>query len=96
MKTILASIYTDLYSADPYLDRFDKSIIDSIESATIHRVDRDTRKVINEYDEEWFTLHDINWVLNRKHLSMKWVDNISKIDSENIKTLDMIKDNMFF
>ena len=60
MKTILASIYTDLYSADPYLDTFDKSIIDSIESATTHRVDRDTRKVINEYDKEWFTLHDIN------------------------------------
>lgn len=60
MKTILASIYTDLYSADPYLDRFDKSIIDSIESATIHRVDRETRKVIDEYDKEWFTLHDIN------------------------------------
>jgi DNA-directed RNA polymerase len=60
MKTILASIYTDLYSADPYLDRFDKSIIDSIESATVHRVNRETRKVINEYGEEWFTLHDIN------------------------------------
>ena len=40
MKTILASIYTDLYSADPYLDRFDNSIFDSIESATIHRIDR--------------------------------------------------------
>ena len=29
-KTILASVYTDLYSSDPYLHKFNKSILDNI------------------------------------------------------------------
>lgn len=84
LKTILASIYTDLYSSDPYLDKFEKSIIDSVESATDHRIDRETRKVRDGEGTVWFTLHDIDWVLNRKHLSKKSINKIDKIDSENI------------
>lgn len=34
LKTILASFYTDLYSSDPYLHKFDKSIFDNIKNNT--------------------------------------------------------------
>jgi hypothetical protein len=32
LKTMLASVYTDIYSSDPHLYKFDKNILDLIEN----------------------------------------------------------------
>lgn len=80
LKTILAVVYTDLYSSDPYLHKFDKSILDSIEVNTDLKVDRLGRKVTLQ-DGNDYSIHDLDWVLNKKQLSSKF---IKKIDSQNI------------
>lgn len=43
LKTILPSVYTNLYSSDPYLQKFYKNILDNIESNTHNRLDRKAR-----------------------------------------------------
>jgi len=40
LKTILASVYTDLYSSDPYLYKFDKFILESIENNSDNKLNR--------------------------------------------------------
>ena len=79
LKTILASVYTDLYSSDPYLYKFDKFILDSIENNTDIKLDRKNR-IVN-YQKNKYTIHDIEWVLNKKQLSSLA---IRKIDSQHI------------
>ena len=79
LKTILASVYTDLYSSDPYLYKFDKSILDNIENNTNHKLDRVNRTL--ELPNGKYIIHDVEWVLNKKHLSSLTV---RKIDSQNI------------
>lgn len=58
LKTMLAAVYTDLYSSEPYLYKFDMFVLDNIEQNTDFKVDRVKRKI---YDPEGkvFTLHDI-------------------------------------
>lgn len=58
LKTILASVYADLYSSDPYLYKFDESILNSIEANTDLKLDRDNRKVTLQ-DGTDYTIHDI-------------------------------------
>lgn len=58
LKTILASVYADLYSSDPYLYKFDKSILDSIEANTDLKLDRINRKVTLQ-DGTDYIIHDI-------------------------------------
>lgn len=79
LKTILASVYTDLYSSDPYLYKFDKSILDSIEDSTDHYLDRENRIVY--LPKSQYVIHDVDWVLNKKHLS---TGAVRKIDSQHI------------
>lgn len=79
LKTILASVYTDLYSRDPYLCKFDQSIFDSIEANTNYKLDRLNRTV--DLPNSRYTIHDIEWVLNKKQLSYKI---IKKIDCQHI------------
>lgn len=79
LKTILASVYTDLYSSDPYIYKFDKFILDSIENNTDIKLDPVNRIVY--YQNNKYTIHDVEWVLNKKHLSSLA---IKKIDSQNI------------
>lgn len=80
LKTILASVYTDLYSSDPYLYKFDKSILDSIENNTDAKLDRENRTVQLPSTKS-YTIHDLEWVLNKRILSPK---TIRKRDSQNI------------
>ncbi len=79
LKTILASVYTDLYSRDPYLCKFDQSIFDSIEASTNYKLDRVNRTV--DLTNGKYTIHDIEWVLNKKQLSSKI---IKRIDCQHI------------
>lgn len=76
LKTILAFVYTDLYSSDPYLYKFDKSILDSIENNTHNILDREKRTLKLT---KLYTIHDMDWILNKKILST-----INKIDSQYI------------
>lgn len=81
LKTILASVYTDLYSREPYLYQFDKSILDSIAVNTDAKWKFDRANRTIQLNEGEYTIHDVDWVLNKKHLSSLA---IKKIDSSNI------------
>lgn len=79
LKTILASVYTELYSNEPYLYKFDKSILDLIENNTDLTLDREKR--ILYLTKGKYTIHSVDWVLNKVKLSPK---EIRKIDSQHI------------
>lgn len=59
LKTILASVYTDLYTTEPYLYKFDRDIFEYISSKTDYIVDLKERSVsipnIGKY-----LIHDID------------------------------------
>jgi len=57
LKTILASVYTDIYSSEPYLYNFDKDILDNIEKKTNYKLDRKNRTL--EFLNTTYTIHDI-------------------------------------
>jgi DNA-directed RNA polymerase len=57
LKTILASVYTDLYSSNQYLIKFDKNILDYIENNTSYKLDREKRIVYLLKDE--YVIHDV-------------------------------------
>jgi DNA-directed RNA polymerase len=82
LKTMLASIYMDMYSNDPYLDIFDKSVIDSIEK-TGKLIDREKRivEIISNGETKIYELHDIEWVKNK---NVKNKRDIKRIDSQFI------------
>jgi len=77
LKTILAFVYTELYSSKPYLIKFDNYIFENIENNTSYKVNRENRTV-EVSDNTIFKIHDIKWVLNEKQVSNK---EIRKIDS---------------
>jgi DNA-directed RNA polymerase len=58
LKTILASVYTDIYSSEPYLYNFDKDILDNIEKKTNYKLDRKNRTL--EFLNTTYTIHDID------------------------------------
>lgn len=74
LKTILASVYTDLYSSEPYLLKYDKQVLDSIESSTDYVVDRINKTV--KAGSDIHKLHDLEWVFNRKIMSSKIIKEI--------------------
>lgn len=80
LKTILASVYTEIYSKEPYLLKLDENIWHFIESDTDFKVDKENRTVYLSNNEP-FILHDINLVINKKHVSKKL---IKQINSQNI------------
>jgi len=80
LKTILASVYTELYSSKPYLIKFDNYIFENIENNTSYPVDRINRTV-EVSDSTKYKIHDIKWVLNEKQVSNKEIRNI---DSQHI------------
>lgn len=45
LKVLLASVYIDIYSDNTYLDKFDKCILDNIESSINNGLDRENRTV---------------------------------------------------
>ncbi len=45
LKTLLASVYIDIYSNNIYLDRFDKCILDNIENSTHDILNKEERIV---------------------------------------------------
>jgi DNA-directed RNA polymerase len=59
LKTMLASIYTDLYTNDQYLCKFDENIFTYIANNTSYKVDKKSRK-IELPDGSIFVVHDIN------------------------------------
>nr|YP_009543520.1 DNA-dependent RNA polymerase [Coniothyrium glycines]AYU74410.1 DNA-dependent RNA polymerase [Coniothyrium glycines] len=80
LKTVLASVYTELYSDESYLIKFDTHILDAIENNTDYKLDRVNRK-IELPDGSTILIHDVNWVINKKLVSSKM---ITKIDSQYI------------
>ena len=64
---MLASVYSDIYSSNPYLYKFDKNISDLIENNTNYRLDREKRTL--EMDNHTYHIHDIVWVMIKKHVS---------------------------
>ncbi len=58
LKTILASVYTELYSSKPYLIKFDNYIFENIENNTSYPVDRINRTV-EVSDSTKYKIHDI-------------------------------------
>lgn len=79
LKTILASVYTDIYSSDQYLIKFDNNILDYIENNTNYELDRKNR--ILYLPKTKYVIHDVEWVLNNKEVSSK---DIKRIDSQHI------------
>jgi DNA-directed RNA polymerase len=55
-KTMLASVYTDIYSSDQYLVKFDKYILDYIENTTNFVIDRDKIIFIDNVE---YKIHDV-------------------------------------
>jgi len=85
LKTLLASVYMDIYSKDSYLDKFNNSIWNQIEQSGIE-YDRKNRTIKLELSDEenktkTYTIHDIEWVKSNKNVS-KYI--INKIDSQHI------------
>ena len=82
LKSMLASVYMDIYSKDPYLDKFDKNILDYLEQVG-KIVDKEKRLV--EYslkgEIKQYELHDIQWVQNKKDVNKR---NIKRIDEQFI------------
>ncbi len=74
LKTLLASVYTNLYSSDPYLYKFDKHILDNIEQSTNYKLNRSNRTL--ELPDSTYILHDVNWVTNKKKLSNKNIERV--------------------
>lgn len=78
LKVLLASVYTELYSDNHYLDRFDKSILnlieENVESSDFNRSNRNV-KIKNKT----FYIHDIEWVKDDTHFNKKL---IKQIDSQ--------------
>lgn len=82
LKTLLASVYTDLYSNDHYLIKFDQDLFDTINKSTDYKVDYKNRTI--ELDSGNYVIHDIEWVLNKKIVNKK---SIKKIDQYNVEKL---------
>lgn len=57
LKTILASVYIGLYSSDPYLHKFDKYILDTIEANTDNKLNCEERTF--EFPKEKYIINDI-------------------------------------
>lgn len=75
----MASVYTELYSGEPYLYKFDKSVLDLIENNTDLKLDREKRTV--QLAKSKYTIHSVDWVLNKVKLLPSQV---KKIDSQHI------------
>ena len=80
LKTMLASVYTDLYSEDHYLYKFDRDIFTTLISNTDYKVDIAKRSILLPSGTTYI-IHDIEWVLNKKSVTNKI---INKIDSQHI------------
>ena len=80
LKTLLASVYTDIYSENHYLHKFDKDLFKKIKENRGYKVDIKERKV--EFpDGNNYILHDIEWVINNKNVNKT---RINKIDNQFI------------
>lgn len=82
LKTLLASVYMDLYSNDPYLDEFDKNILNLIEKSgkTIDKEKRTVEITING-DVKQYELHSIEWVKNKEKVNNHI---LKRIDAQHI------------
>jgi len=58
LKTMLASVYTELYSNEPYLKRFDECVLNGIKYSTNYTFDSKTRKLY--LDKQEYIIHDID------------------------------------
>ena len=67
LKTILTSVYTEIYVSDSYLDKFDKNIVDYIYNSG-KNINKDTRivEIIVKDKVQQYELHNIEWVQNKK------------------------------
>lgn len=59
LKTILASVYTELYTNDPYLIKFDNSVLTNIEDNTDYYLDR-IKRTVQLDDKCTYKIHDID------------------------------------
>jgi DNA-directed RNA polymerase len=60
LKTLLASVYTDMYSSKPYLLKFDENILNTLEVMSDAELIREERKVIMPDGKSSYLLHDID------------------------------------
>lgn len=83
LKTMLASVYMDIYSHDHYLGEFDRKILKYIELQTGNVIDRNTRLLeINiKGRTTQYELHNIKWVTNEIDVKNSI---IKRIDSQHI------------
>lgn len=81
LKVLLAFVYTDIYSNDPYLYKFDNFVLDHIENNIKDVLDRENRTVILPNRKTKYLIHDLDWVLNKKKLSTR---ELRKIDYKYI------------
>ena len=81
LKTLLVSVYIQLYSDEPYLHTFDKFILDYIENnlPSNGNLDRYTRKVTLESGQVK-TISDVTWVLNNQPIEKTKLPHIASQD----------------
>lgn len=79
LKALLASVYTDLYSNDHYLIKFDMDLFEIIKKSTDYKVDYNNRTI--ELPNGNYIIHEIDWVLNKKTVNK---NSIKKIDAQNL------------
>jgi DNA-directed RNA polymerase len=60
LKVLLASVYTDIYSNDPYLYKFDNYVLDHIENNIKDVLDRKNRTVILPNSKTKYVIHDLD------------------------------------
>lgn len=66
LMTILKSVYTKLYSSEPYLRKFDEGILNTISANYNHEVKIDSKNRKITYNSKTYKLHDLDWVFNKK------------------------------
>lgn len=79
LKTLLTSVYMEIYSETSYLEIFDKNLIAFIYETNKEVINKETREVT--IGDKTYKLHDIEWVVNRKKVNQAL---IKKIDAQYI------------
>lgn len=79
LKTILVSVYTDLYSTDQYLKKFYNSILTTIENVSRHKLNRTERTIYLPNQNKFYHLHYTDWVINKKDM---YIEVIEAIDTQ--------------
>lgn len=74
----LRSVYTKIYSEEPYLRTFDEKVIKDIQSSYKQEIEwePDSRKF--KYKERTYEIHNVDWVFGHKQVAKTRVDKINR------------------